>query len=87
MATGTITWVNASKQHAFITPDDGGRDLFVDAWVGGGQPAPVVVPPHVPPPPHEDVPEHSTRQSATLPQSIAPSHVLALSQVTSHRPR
>jgi cold shock CspA family protein len=35
MATGTITWVNASKGHAFIAPDEGGQDLFVEPSRGG----------------------------------------------------
>ena len=37
MSLGTVQWVDASKGHGFIAPDEGGNDLFIQlSEISGG---------------------------------------------------
>jgi len=33
MATGTIKWFSVARKYGFITPDEGGKDVFVHMTV------------------------------------------------------
>jgi CspA family cold shock protein len=33
MATGTVKWFSVAKKYGFVTPDEGGKDVFVHMTV------------------------------------------------------